>query len=77
MASRNRGTTAALTGPGAPDTSSDWPRPASALPSLTWTSSARGEWPTGVHWSPGETRTLPPGYPVDEPPPAWIVEASL
>lgn len=34
------------------------------------------EWPPGVYWSPGETRTLPEGYPVPSgggDAPAWLV----
>ena len=33
-------------------------------------SSFTGQWPTGIHWSPGETRELPVGYPVppEDPP---------
>ena len=31
-----------------------------------------GEWPTGIHWTPGEVRRLPDGYPVPGDPPAWL-----
>lgn len=33
-----------------------------------------GQWPTGIHWMPGEERELPPGYPVPtEPPPEGLI----
>lgn len=49
---------------------------------LRYRATAAGEWPSGIHWSPGEERTLPDGYPVpDDGPPAWleavVVEVAL
>jgi len=36
---------------------------------------ARGEWPEGVHWSPGEERDVPADWPgADGTPPAWLEE---
>ena len=31
-----------------------------------------GAWPPGIHWSPGEERELPEGYPVEGEPPAGL-----
>ena len=40
---------------------------------LTLSSTAVGEWPTGVHWTPGETRELDL---VGATPPAWLSPAA-
>ena len=32
-----------------------------------------GEWPTGIHWTPGEQRDVPDDYPRTEPAPSWLV----
>lgn len=39
---------------------------------MTYRATQPGEWPTGVHWTPGEVRRLPDGYPVAGDPPAWL-----
>lgn len=31
------------------------------------------QWPQGLHWSAGEVRTIPDGYPVEGDPPGWLV----
>lgn len=54
------------------DPTRTYPHPAAALPALVWRAAGRGEWPTGIHWSPGEVRAIPPGYPITEPPPEWL-----
>lgn len=42
---------------------------------MRWRALGAGEWPRGVHWTVGEVRVLPIGYPgTDEPCPAWLVE---
>ena len=35
---------------------------------------AIGEWPTGVHWSPGEEREITPAP--GEAPPGWLLPAA-
>jgi hypothetical protein len=42
-----------------------------------WTSvSFAGEWPRGVHWTPGETRALPDGFATPTGPlPVGLIEA--
>lgn len=36
---------------------------------------ADGEWPTGIHWTVGEERTVPADWPgADVGAPAWLVE---
>lgn len=56
----------------APAPTRTYPHPAAALPALVWRARASGEWPTGIHWTPGEVRAIPPGYPIAEPPPEWL-----
>lgn len=42
-----------------------------------YTATAAGEWPPGIHWSAGETRALPPGWPVPAERPEWLqIEAA-
>ena len=42
---------------------------------MKYQATARGEWPTGVHWSPGEIRDLD-GWPgADGDPPPWLKRA--
>ena len=40
---------------------------------MKFQATARGEWPTGIYWDPGEIRTVPSDYPGDDgEPPAWL-----
>lgn len=40
---------------------------------MKYTATGSGEWPVGIHWSPGETKTVPPGYPgADADSPPWL-----
>ena len=40
---------------------------------MKFQATAVGEWPNGIHWSPGEIRTCPDDYPgVDGDPPTWL-----
>lgn len=74
--SRTRGTAEAISGAytvtDGPSHARTYPHPAAALPGLVWRASGAGEWPVGIHWSPGEVREIPPGYPITEPVPAWV-----
>ena len=42
------------------------------MSALILTSSAAGEWPPGIHWAPGETRTIPEGWPLPGERPGWL-----
>ncbi len=39
---------------------------------MKYKATASGEWPTGVHWSPGETRELGEWPGADGDPPPWL-----
>ncbi len=40
---------------------------------MKFQATARGEWPTGIYWSPGEVRTIPSDYPgADGDHPKWL-----
>ncbi len=40
---------------------------------MKFQATARGEWPTGIHWDPGEIRIVPADYPgADAEPPKWL-----
>lgn len=69
--SRTRGTADALAGS---VEVAPWPRPARDLPRGVgpYVAAEAGEWPRGIHWTPGEVRSIPPSYPCAEPPPAWL-----
>lgn len=39
---------------------------------MWFTSSGTGEWPTGIHWTPGERKFVPDDYPKEGEPPAFL-----
>ena len=40
---------------------------------MTYQATARGEWPVGLYWDPGEIREVPPSWPgADSEPPEWL-----
>ena len=43
---------------------------------MKYVSTGTGEWPIGIHWSPGEVKDVPSGYPgADTAPPSWLKPA--
>lgn len=40
--------------------------------SMRLRASARGVWPNGIHWSEGEERTIPAGYPTPDTLPDFL-----
>lgn len=42
---------------------------------MWYRSAGVGEWPRGIHWTPGERRFVPDDYPREGAPPSWLVES--
>ena len=43
---------------------------------MRYKSTGTGEWPVGIHWSPGEIKDVPDGYPGGDTTPApWLKPA--
>ena len=39
---------------------------------MVYRSEGSGQWPVGVHWTPGEVRDVPDDYPREGDPPPWL-----